>query len=92
MDTLQQQLDRAHAQLKIPPGALETTHHHAASASTLLSCLRYGGLGDDDIRDCMTVGDPRFVANWAVKLKRAPLARCRAGRGLSERPDPRRRR
>jgi hypothetical protein len=70
MQTLQQHLDHAHEQLKIPPGALETTHHHAATASTLLSCLRFGGLDDDDIRDYLAVGDPQFVANWAVKLKR----------------------
>jgi hypothetical protein len=70
MQTLQQHLDHAHEQLKIPPGALEATHHHAATASTLLSCLRFGGLDDDDIRDYLAVGDPQFVTNWAVKLKR----------------------
>lgn len=70
METLQQQLDRAHEQLKIPPGALAATYQHAASASTLLSCLRYGGLGDDEIRNTLAVGDPQFVARWAVKFKR----------------------
>jgi hypothetical protein len=70
MQTLQQQLDRAHEQLKITPGALDTTHHRAATASTLLSCLRFGGLEDDDIRDYLAVGDPQFVANWALELER----------------------
>jgi hypothetical protein len=70
MDTLRQQLDRAHEELKIPPGATEATHQHAELASTLLSCLRYGGLTDDYIRDRLADGDPRFVGSWAVKFKR----------------------
>jgi hypothetical protein len=80
METLQEQLDRAHEQLKIPPGATEATHQHAALASTLLCCLRYGGLADNEIRERLAADEPTIVTSWAAKLKRrrSPDARLAA--------------
>jgi hypothetical protein len=83
--TLTDQFDRARKELEPPPGQTPLARQFAGTASTILACLRYAGLSDEDIRPGLENLDPGFVVAWADQLKSRNTKDARdAGRFLDE--------
>jgi hypothetical protein len=59
--TLAQELDRARVELDPDPGESSVTSNYADIAATLLACLRYSGLSDDEVRMRLAQADPALI-------------------------------
>jgi hypothetical protein len=67
--TLDEELSRARQELSTPPGESEVTRRYAGMAASLLACLRYSGLSDNDIRAEIQAYDPGFLDRRLQQLE-----------------------
>lgn len=67
--SLAEQLQRATAELAPPPGESAATGQYARQAVTLVACLRYSGIDDNDLQNRLTKLDRAFVTDRAQSLK-----------------------
>jgi hypothetical protein len=65
---LADELRRAQAQLSPPPGESSATAEYARQAAILLACLRYSGVGENEIRSRLNMVDRAFVVEQAEHL------------------------